>query len=214
MTPWRNITFNPEQARLELTKFDQFLNEHPELSENEVRSFLNQCPQLIASLGQFNGSADRIDRWAPELDLLGKHACDYVVGYSRRAAYVLVELEDATPTGVFKPTPVTPYLTDRFNHGFSQIVDWLCLLDGQQSTPQFQSYWGTAVPPQFVGLLIVGRRAPLSAEDCQRLEWRNTKVKVNSHSVLSMTYEDLVERLADRLDIRIGLKDEAMASQE
>ena len=146
--------------------------------------------------------------WAPELDLIAKHACDLVVGDSRRCAYTLVELEDANPESIYEDRPATPYFTNRFNRGYSQIVDWLCLLDGTQNTPDFRDYWGQAAPPQFVGVLVIGRGPLLAPEERRRMEWRSVKVKVNSHPVLCVTYDDLVARLIDKIDIFAGTSDE------
>jgi hypothetical protein len=210
MTRWRPIAFDPAAARADLVAFRALLNGKPALTETEVCKFIQPREQLIASMGLLNSSVDTMDRWAPELDIGGKHECDLVVGDSRRAAYTLVELEDAAPTSIFKADPATPYWTDRFNHGYAQIVDWLCLLDGLQMTPQFQVYWGSATPPQFVGVLVIGRnQPPLEPEPRQRIEWRSAKVKVNSHAILCMTYDDLVERLINKLDIRVGLQQES-----
>ena len=79
-----------------------------------------------------------------------------LVGDSGRCAYALVELEDATPESIYWPKPGTPYFTPRFDHGYLQIVDWLCLLDDTQTTSGFRDYWGDATPPQFVGVLVIG----------------------------------------------------------
>lgn len=87
-------------------------------------------------------------------------------------------------------------------------MDWLCLLDGIQNTPDFRDYWGHATPPQFVGVLAIGRGPSLSAEARRRMEWRSAKVKVNSHPVLCLTYDDLVARLIDKIDVYAGLSDE------
>ena len=96
MTRWREISFQPAQARVELQELDTLLKAESQLSEEAICSFIRQRTQLIASLGLLNSGVDTIDRWAPELDLLGKHLCDIVVGDSRRTAYTLIELEDAT----------------------------------------------------------------------------------------------------------------------
>jgi hypothetical protein len=173
-----------------------------EFEEKQIRIELRTRPQLIAALGKLNAGIDRVNRWASEVDLAGKHCCDLVVGDSSRTSYTLIELEDATPTSIFKSKPALPYWADRFNHGFAQVVDWLCLLDGQSGTPEFRDYWGQASSPQFTGVLLVGRR--LSNDDWEgvrRLEWRSAKVRVNSHPVLCMTYDDMVERLLNKLDI-------------
>jgi Domain of unknown function (DUF4263) len=161
-------------------------------------------------MGLLNAAADTIDRWAHGVNLIAKHECDLVVGDSGRCAYTLVELEDAGPESVYGTVPATPYFTDRFNHGYSQIVDWLCLLDGTQNTPDFRDYWGDATPPQFVGALVIGRGPLPTPEGRRRMEWRSAKVKVNSYPVLCLTYDDLIERLLNKIDIYAGVVDEGV----
>jgi hypothetical protein len=206
MTRWRPIAFDAALARAQLQEFRLLLRGHATISEADVCAFVRAREQLVAAIGLLNSSVDTVNRWAPEVDLGGKHSCDLAVGDSRRTAYTLVEFEDAGPDSVFKSQPATPYWTDRFNHGYAQIIDWLCFLDGTQMTPQFRDYWGAATPPQFVGVLVIGRAVPaLEGEGRQRIEWRSAKVKVNSYPVLCMTYHDLVDRLLNKLDMRAGL---------
>ena len=202
MTKWRPLTFDPSAARAQLQEFRSFLQQRAAVGETDVCKFIQAREQLVAAIGMLQGEADAFDRWAPGVDLGGMHKCDLAVGDSRRTAYALVEFEDAGPDSIFRPQPATPYWTDRFNHGFAQIVDWLCFLDGNQMTPQFRDYWGAATPPRFVGVLVIGRNSESMGEGRQRIEWRSAKVSVNVHPVLCMTYDDLVERLLNKLNAR------------
>jgi hypothetical protein len=123
MTTWQSIKFDPGDARFQLEEFRAYLNANPRLAEGAIRDFIRPRHQIITSLGLLNAAADTIDRWAPELDLTGKHACDIVVGDSGRCAYTLIEMEDANPESIYESSPATPYFTNRFNRGYSQIVD-------------------------------------------------------------------------------------------
>lgn len=205
MTKWLPLKLDPTVARSQRIELRDHLNANPRLMEADLRAFIRGRPQIVASMGLLNAAADTTDRWAPELDLLAKHVCDFVVGDSRRCAYTLVELEDGNPESVYEPVPATPYFTSRFNHGYSQVVDWLCLLDSAQDTPDFRDYWGQSSPPQFSGLLVIGRGPSLTSEGRRRMEWRSAKVKVNSHPVMCLTYDDLVARLIDKIDVYCGM---------
>lgn len=187
MTSWLPLKLDPAVALSQLGELRDYLNVNPRLSESAVRDFIVARPQIIASFGLLNSAVDRIDRWAPGLDLIAKHECDFVVGDNNRCAYTLVELEEANPESIYQRAPTTPYFTNRFNHGYSQIVDWLCVLDGIQETPDFRDHWGQATPPQFVGVLVIGRSPPLTSEGRRRMDWRSAKVRVNFHSVLCLT---------------------------
>jgi hypothetical protein len=201
MTKWLPLKVDPAAARSQLGELRDCLNTNARMSEGALRDFIAARPQIIASLGLLNAAADRIDRWAPEVTLVAKHECDFVVGDSHRCVYTLVELKDANPESIYRRVPATPYFTNRFNHGYSQIMDWLCVLDGLQDTPEFIDYWGQTTPPQFVGVLVIGRTPPLTLEGRRRMAWGSLKVKVNSHSILCLTYDDLTARLIDKTDI-------------
>jgi hypothetical protein len=82
----------------------------------------------------------------------------------------------------------------RFEHGFSQIVDWFCHLDDFKKTDRFHRNFGYG-HIDFVGLLLIGRNEGLDADDVRRLRWRTHNVIVNSHAVVCMTYDDLFREL-------------------
>ncbi len=208
MTLWQPIKLDAPIALSQLRELRDLLNSNSRLAEGVLREFIRARHQIIASLGLLNAAADTIDRWAPEVNLMAKHVCDLVIGDSRRCAYTLIEFEDASPESIYESVPVTPYFTKRFNHGYSQIVDWLCLLDGTQNTPEFRDYWGQATPPQFVGVLVIGRSPLPTLEGSRRMEWRSVKVKVNSYPLLCLTYDDIITRLIDKIDIYAGVPDE------
>ena len=56
-----------------------------------------------------------------------------VVGDASSHAYCFIEFEDATETSIFKKTPkLTPEWSPRFEHGFSQLVDWILWLENNK----------------------------------------------------------------------------------
>ena len=140
-------------------------------SETTLVQAIRDREQLCAAVGLLNANVDGPDRFASPFDLAGMHECDVVAGDRKRGAYSLVELEDATPLSIFEITPNTPYWSTRFNRGYSQVLDWLCLLDGLEHTPQFREIWGDELP-SFVGVLIAGRSASLTPAGYNRLRWR------------------------------------------
>src|SRR5437763_7142163 len=121
---------------------------------------------------------------------------------NRDKDYCLVKLEDADPKSVQKKprTKATKEWGKRFEHGFSQLVDWFCLLDGQKNTPDFQRLFGHG-HIDFVGLLLVGRNSGLSQDDIRRLRWRKHNVVVDSHHVYCMTYDELYDQLKESFEL-------------
>jgi Domain of unknown function (DUF4263) len=147
-----------------------------------------------------NSRLVRYDRIAHEYPLFGDFSCDLVVGDWVRQAYVLVEFENAAPNSVFvkKGQKATPEWSPRFEHGFSQILDWFYKLDTQRHSPDFEERFGSRVV-HMSGLLVVGRRETLGPREEDRLRWRQQHVAINGHLIHCMTFDDLCEDILLRL---------------
>ena len=118
---------------------------------------------------------------------------------------VFVEFEDARPNSIFKKSKPTPEWSPRFEHGFSQILDWFYKLDTQRHPADFESRFG-ARAIHVSGLLVVGRRQNLEARERDRLAWRRQRVAVNGWQINSMTFDDLCEDTLERLAVYPLLK--------
>lgn len=142
------------------------------------------------------------DCLAFEFPIVGDFTADLVVGNRGPQAFLLVELEDARQNSVFTQVGerAAHDWSPRFNHGFSQIVDWFCSLDDFKRTRRFSRDFGGG-HVRFSGLLVIGRSGNLDAEERQRLSWRADKVKVDSIHVGCMTYDDLYDALSFRLRV-------------
>jgi hypothetical protein len=53
----------------------------------------------------------------------------------------------------------------------------------------------------YTGILVVGRSSFLSDEDQSRLNWRSDKMVLNSVPILCLTFDELYERLDNRLKL-------------
>jgi hypothetical protein len=132
---------------------------------------------------------------------MGDFTADLAFG-TREKSFCLVELEDGDPTSVLDKVgkKATKEWAKRFEHGFSQLVDWFCLLDGQKHTPSFQKCFGYGYI-DFVGLMLVGRTKGLTDDDIRRLRWRKHNVVVDSHAVFCMTYDELYDQLKESFEL-------------
>jgi Domain of unknown function (DUF4263) len=205
MTPLDRLSFSRKRAEQELVQFQRLLDGHSHSSLRErdhILPFFRSHRHLAALIGTWNFNIARPDRIAFEFDLFGDYKADLVVGDSENHQYCFVEFEDATATSIFKKTArATPDWSHRFEHGFSQIIDWILWLDNQRGTTAYISRFG-ASPIQFVALLVIGRdrylEAPLLRE---RLTWRSEQVVVASRKVNCVTYDQLYRDLSARLKI-------------
>jgi hypothetical protein len=200
-TPFYKIVYDPVRCRRELKAFAKLLKSNPELSERgDILPFFRKREQLAAFIGTFAPDIGPAAQIAFEFSFLGDYAADLVVGNQAKGAFLAVEFEDGRTTSIFKKVKgkSTTDWSPRFDHGFSQLVDWFCTVDDYKKTNKFQRDFGDR-HVTFSGLLIIGRNSGVSANDRRRLDWRSDKVLVDSHSISCMTFDDLAKYLGDRL---------------
>jgi hypothetical protein len=79
-------------------------------------------------------------------------------------------------------------------------VDWLWLLDDQQSTLSFAAEFGQR-PLDAMALVIAGRDSGVSLADRPRLVWRSKHLQVAGQRVVCCTFEYVARRLQQRLRV-------------
>jgi len=131
-------------------------------------------------LGLFNPRTVWPDRIAWEYDIFGDFACDLVIGDWARREYCFVEFEDARSNSIFtrRSSKATREWGRRFEHGYSQIIDWYHKLD-TRPVPDLLSRFGHP-EIRYEAVLVIGRQRHLNEGEQQRLRWRSEKVAVNN----------------------------------
>jgi hypothetical protein len=193
IAPWR---FDIEACRSDLDTLDALLTAQAELSEREdILPFFRDHPHLAAFLGSYNANVISYDRLGLEVPLFGQFVADLVVGDRTRRAYCFIEFEDGRSTSMFvRRGRHTTEWSPRFEHGMSQLVDWIWLLDDQERTWQFEDQFGSR-PIDVVTLLVVGRDMAVSEMDRRRLQWRRSHVIANSQHMYCCTFDELLRDL-------------------
>jgi hypothetical protein len=204
MKDFVRVRFDPARCRQELVAFRNMLESKQELEEaTDIKPFFEVHQQLSVFLGCYAPTLTHYDLLAFQYQLFGDYSCDLVVGDSARKVYGFVEWEDAAAGSLFRQQgrKATPEWSSRFEHGYSQIIDWFCKLDDMARTDEFESRFG-ARNIHYFGLLIAGRDAYLShPRERRRWEWRAQKVIVNSLPILCVTYDQLHRLLSDKLNL-------------
>jgi Domain of unknown function (DUF4263) len=204
MKQFKTINFSKKQARRELKEFRGLLNDpaKPELKEREdILPFFTAHEQLISLMGMYNPLIANLDRIATEFDIFGDHTADVAVGDSQSHQYCFIEFEDAANNSVFrkKGNKVTQEWSHRFDHGCSQIIDWLLWLENQKNTQPYLQRFGVN-ELQYVGLLVVGRDKFIADPSLrQRLTWRSEQVVVCSRKPHCITFDKLYRDMDLRL---------------
>jgi hypothetical protein len=170
MSTLQVLNFSYEQCLQETLELRDLLNSKTSLKErDDILPFFEKRMHLSAFIGS-DANLISYNRIAHEMELNGSFVCDLVVGDWDRRRYAFIEFEDATPKSIFvkKKHKQTPEWSPRFEHGFSQLVDWFFLIDEIRSTTDFQTTFGTE-PIDYVGLLILGRTQHLETRELARL---------------------------------------------
>jgi hypothetical protein len=198
MKSFQSILFDPSKCREELAEFSRLLDTNAELEERMIVQFFRDRVQLSGSLGLINPNVQSVDRIAFEYPLFGDFVCDLVVGDSTSLSYCFIEFEETGPRSVFvERNRETPEWASRFEHGFSQIIDWFWKLDDMSRTGDFEHRFGGR-SIHWMACLIVGRKT-FGTREAERLTWRQNHVVVNSRHIICMNYEDLHETLGRRI---------------
>jgi hypothetical protein len=140
------LTFDAKQCQQELGELQTLLATHAELKEEQqIVPFFRDRRNLAAFLGSLYPEIIRTDRIAFEYDLFGDFSCDLVVGDAGSGAYGFIEFEDAAPNSIFvrRGAKSTPEWSSRFEHGYSQIIDWFYKLDDMARTGEFEARFGS-----------------------------------------------------------------------
>jgi len=202
------VSPDADQFQLELRAFGSLLNSKANLLERkDIKPLFESSRQLAAALGTYIPGIDLTNLLAFEFALSGDFTADLVVGNRQLQNFCMVEFEDGTSDSIFAAQPNRSMREwgRRFEHGFSQLVDWFCKIDDIKNESGFRENFGHG-HVRFHGLLVIGRSASLSDRDRRRLEWRSEHVVVNSHQIQCVTYDQVYADLIRRASQFTGLK--------
>jgi hypothetical protein len=195
-----SIVFDPAQFRLELASLDSLLQSNRDLSEaGDIQPLFTVCKHLSAYMGTFFPNLGPATELAFQFPFFGDFKADLILGNKSKGEFCVVEFEDGGQDSIFKkqPTRGSPEWSARFEHGFSQIVDWLFNLADYKGTHGFAKTFGDG-HIRFSGLLVIGRDSSLDDAKRSRLRWRSEKVLIDSHPVSCITFDEVYTDLLNR----------------
>lgn len=201
MKIFQDLQFNRATFERELTDLKQLLSQKSSLKEKQdILPFFRERPHLSSRIGLLASNFLKADKIAFEYDLFGDFTCDLVVGDSQVGSYSFIEFEDAEENSIFskKNSKFQPDFSNRFEHGYSQIVDWFYKLNHVSSHDLNSRFHASTI--QYQGILVIGRSHFLNNDLLKsRLRWRMNNVIVNSKHIQIFTFDELLELLTDRL---------------
>ncbi len=208
------IAFDYPLCRTQFEDLRDWLAAKGDLSErDDVLPFFRARPHLAVLFGMFNPRIGWVDRIAWEFDLFGDFACDLVVGEWATGEYCFVEFEDAQTDSIFQKQgkKATREWGRRFDHGYSQIIDWAHKLDGRSPSPDLLARFGR-YEINYEAAFVIGRDQYLDEGERQRLSWRSDKVAVNNKKVTCLTFDGLLRQLSVRLNTLLRVESAVVAA--
>ena len=189
-----------KKCLFELEEFEKLLLNNKELKESkDILPFFKQRLHLSAFIGFYVPQIIRFNQIKHEFTFFGDFRADLAVGDSVNNTYCFIEFEDATEDSIFvEKGRSTSDWSPRFEHGFSQIIDWFWKIDDFNNTSEFRSIFGSE-NIEFCGILVIGRDDFLSDLETARLKWRLNKVLVDSRKVICRTFDQLARDTRNRL---------------
>ena len=151
---FKQITFDPQQCRIEIDEFGALLKNKTDLSEkSDVQPFFKAREQLSGFIGSYMRNIGPATEIGFEYQFYGDFAADLVVGVKAHRRFCVIEFEDGRTKSIFKSSQnnKTKIWSPRFEHGFSQIVDWYSMLDDLKKTQRFKRDFGDVDLPKFRG---------------------------------------------------------------
>jgi hypothetical protein len=197
------IVFDPSRFEKELKAFATLLQSKPDLSErDDIQPFFKKSKHFTAYLGTFSSAIGPATELAFEYPFFGDFSADVLLGSKKAGEFCVVELEDGRRDSIFKKASgrANPEWSARFEHGFSQMVDWFYHLDDFKGAKGFAKTFGYG-HIKFMGMLIIGRSTSLDDTQRSRLKWRSEKVLIDSHPIICLTLDDLHALLQTRFTL-------------
>ncbi|MBS9994654.1 MULTISPECIES: Shedu immune nuclease family protein [Vibrio harveyi group] len=191
-------------CRQELDEFNRLLSSKSEIGETELLNFFKTRSQLILLMGRVV-AIDAPEKYNDELPIIGKFRADFVVADKSQSSFAFIEFENAKENSIFnkvlnRKTSVYPW-SARFEHGYSQVIDWYLHLAANDNSVNMQSEFGS-FSIRYYGALIIGRDSYLAKSDCrERFARRVDKTLVDSKHISCYTFDELYEAMEEQYDI-------------
>jgi hypothetical protein len=203
MKTFEPLTLDRAILAYNLNELEALLSSAAHLRERDhMIPFFKGRPHLCTALGYANSAVELPGRWANELDLFGDFVCDLAAGDDEANAYTLIEFEDAQEGSILSKLAKGKTMkrwSPRFEHGFSQLLDWAWRLSAEAGTSEaFRRIFGGHHPViHFV--LVIGRDADLDQGDLARLRWRANNISLGQYRMSCFTFDGLLQSIRRRL---------------
>lgn len=183
-----DVALELDTASQAIAELNAFLADRQEIEETEpegLQQFFSARPSLLLLAGECFGPPSFLaSAYAPEFSVFRECRADFAIANKERDKFLFVEFEAAKRDSVFSvkhsgKSSVSYEWAKPFEHGYSQLIDWHCLMDDMERTSRFQEHFGVD-HVSYDGLLVIGRDSFVNEAGCsRRLRWREEKTVVS-----------------------------------
>lgn len=203
-----NKKLDIDACRESLKKLSDFLinnNEIAETGTGGLQEFFINNPDLLLLAGDCFFPSLVPTAYQHEFSVIGEFRADFAISNTGKSKFLFIEFEDAKKDSIFKPktkgkTVISYDWSHKFEHGFSQIIDWHYRMDDLKRTSKFEEHFGLD-NIDYDGILVIGRDSFLKdIGGSKRLNWRKEKTIINSRRIHCLTFDSLQTELQGRFD--------------
>ncbi len=200
---------NLEICKKDLSEFDKLLSDNLELEEKTLYDFFVNHPNLISLIGSMISNVSA-KGYQNQFNIFNEFYADFAVANRANTKFVFIEFESAKKESIFREIindkSVRHEWSPRFEHGFSQLVDWFYRLDDYRATKKIQEHFGVQ-EFNYIGMLVIGRSEFIKNPGLKnRLKWRNDKILIDNNKIICYTFDELLEELTEKFAILLELK--------
>lgn len=202
---YRTILTKIEDIKKQNEHLKKLIDKEGNISEKEIVDLFNQnelliylIPIVYSLTTKYNlrkGDEFKIQK-DKEKSIKGQHRTDYTVVSEMKDGYniCLIEIEDASNNSIFKSSNnrKSPEWSNRFEHGYSQILDWLYSINYMSDhdiIDEFNLNTKDIKRISFSSILIIGKCTKNNKES-RKLKWREEHISINNLSRENKTKVD------------------------
>ena len=210
MIVFKKISFNPTDCQNELDDVKALFSKTPDINETTgsglysggLQGIFRKRKQLFALMGKIV-FGEIATKWNDEVKF-GNFRADFILANDKENKVCLIEFENAKKESIFRKKTlskktVTYEWAPRFEHGYSQILDWKYYSIEEKASVKndFQ-----VLPKEIEFALCIGWNKHLQQSNFQeRFDFRKNKVTIESKTFYCMCFDSFVDELQEKLNL-------------
>ena len=196
------------RCKVQLDELEAFLAANVELKETKaggLQEFFDARLDLLLLLGDVFGPGFWPIKHKKEFSIFNEFRADYAIADVSMSKFLFIEFENAKADSIFSiksksGSTISYEWSSRFEHGFSQVLDWHFRIDDYRRSSKIKEHFGQQ-DIEYEGLLVIGRDAAVAKQGSEdRLKWRIENTTIKSRRIHCLTFDRLLAEARGRLN--------------